>query len=143
MRAVRRQYSNLAQWAQGPGAGPVLLSEVSAAAFQGAQTMICDGLDEKNPHKMGLPDEQSRSVPLNLLLGGYQFSGAARLDPDLVATIKRTESRLVEVRAPQSFQTSRWKPAAPHHWAEMPDIPDFLRRAHIPRAAPDPEQEAA
>jgi hypothetical protein len=37
VRAVRRQYSNLAQWAQGPGAGPVLLSEVSAAACKSVQ----------------------------------------------------------------------------------------------------------
>jgi hypothetical protein len=102
--------------------------------------MICDGLDEKNPHKMGLPDE-TRSVPLNLL-GGYQFPDAVPLDPDLVATIKRTESHLVGVRAPQSFQTSRWKPAAPHHWAEMPDIPSFLRRSPSRRAAAN-DQEAA
>ena len=80
--------------------------------------MICDGLDEKKPHKMGLPEEQSWSVPLNLL-GGYQFPDAVPLDPDLVAT------RAVWVRAPQSFQTSRWEPAAPHHWAEMPNIPQY------------------
>jgi hypothetical protein len=90
---------------------------------------------------MGLPDEP-RSIPLNLL-GGYQFRDAIPLDPDLVANIKRTESRLVELRARQLFQTSRWEPAAPHHGAEMPNIPDFLRRAPIARAAPDPEQEAA
>ena len=103
--------------------------------------MICDGLDEKNPHKMGLPDE-TRSVPLNLL-GGYRFPGVAPLDPALVSTIRKTESHLVEVRAPRSFQTSRWEPAHPRHWAEMPDIPDFLRKVLIARAAPDPEQEAA
>jgi hypothetical protein len=91
---------------------------------------------------MGPPD-QSRSVPLNLL-GGYQFPDAVPLDP-VVSTIRKTGSHLVEVRAPQSFQTSRWKPAAPHHWAEMPDIPGFLlRRPRSPKhAAPDPEQEAA
>jgi hypothetical protein len=32
---------------------------------------------------MGLPEEQSRSVPLNLL-GGYQFPDAVPLDPTLV-----------------------------------------------------------
>jgi hypothetical protein len=90
---------------------------------------------------MGLPDKL-RSIPLNLL-GGYQLRDAIPLDPDLVANIKRTESRLVEARAPQSFQISRWAPAAPHYWAEMPNIPDFLRRSPIARAAPDPEQEAA
>ena len=103
--------------------------------------MICDGLDEKKPHKMGLPEEQSWSVPLNLL-GGYQFPDAVPLDPDLVAIIKRTESRLVEVHAPQSFHTSRWEPATPHHWAKMPDIPSFLRRSPSRRAAAN-DQEAA
>jgi len=24
---------------------------------------------------------------------------------------------------------SQWEPAAPQHWSEMPDIPEFLRRA--------------
>jgi hypothetical protein len=90
---------------------------------------------------MGLPEEQSWSVPLNLL-GGYQFPDAVPLDPDLVAIIKRTESRLVEVHAPQSFHTSRWEPATPHHWAKMPDIPSFLRRIPPRRAATD-DQEAA
>jgi hypothetical protein len=91
---------------------------------------------------MGLAEEQSRSVPLNLL-GGYRFPGVAPLDPALVSTIRKTESHLVEVRAPRSFQTSRWEPARPRHWAEMPDIPDSLRRAPIARATADPEQEAA
>jgi hypothetical protein len=74
---------------------------------------------------MGLPDE-TRSVPLNPL-GGYRFPDAVPLDPDLVATIKRTESRLIGHRPPQPFQTSRWEPSHPRHWAEMPGIPDFLR----------------
>jgi hypothetical protein len=69
-----------------------------------ARTQFLTPKQKKRPHKMGLPEEQSRTVPP---------------------------------------PTSRWEPAAPHHWAEMPDIPDFLRRAPIARAAPSPEQEAA
>jgi hypothetical protein len=91
---------------------------------------------------MGLPEEQSRSVPLNLL-GGYRFPDAAPLDPDLVSTIRKNESHLVDVRAPQSFQTSRWEPAHPCHWAEMPDIPYFLRRVPIAARHLTPKQEAA
>jgi hypothetical protein len=73
-------------------------SRCKQAAYRGkgsveAQTTVCysDG---------------PQSVPHNLL-GGYQFRDAIPLDPDLVATIKRTESRLIGQRPPQSFQTSR------------------------------------
>jgi len=54
----------------------------------------------KNPTQSGVSDPKnggrrsSFSVPVNLL-GGYQFPNAKPVDPNLVATILRTESRLL------------------------------------------------
>jgi hypothetical protein len=84
------------------------------------------------------PENQGRgsgfATPVNLV-GGYRFPDAKPIDPDLLAVILETESRLQpeEKHEPTTGDTtqpvsSKWEPSLNIDPTGVPDIPDFLDR---------------
>jgi hypothetical protein len=62
------------------------------------------------------------------LLGRYTLAGAKPIDADLVAAIIQIEGHL-RCDDAWSVQPSKWRPAFDINPADVPEIPDFLRRA--------------
>jgi hypothetical protein len=98
------------------------------------------GKSQKIPKQSGGSDPENRgvavfTVPLNLL-GGFKFENAEKLEPALVAAIKRTESRLVEIEVVKlpvvqkdtPVRRSDWEPSPNCDPNAVPEIPPFLQR---------------